>query len=177
METPSTGFMKDDLTFSGWVMLRLHPKMYDWRDWVLSVCNDNKDMHIKPEFDCHVTLVGGVHRDDVMRYYKNGAFPLEIGGVITAENFISYFDNDMTAAKFAVKDSVSVSDLWEYRNEVFAQCRCIEHYPNFQPHITVGYLKKGERLPESLRMQTPHEFYIESISFSITQDNGQTLEW
>lgn len=178
MQTPPNGFMKDDYLFSGWIMLRLRPKEYDWRDWLVNICQENKDNIINAEFDCHVTLAGGIHRDDVIRYYKNDAFPLDIGGFVVAENHVSYFDNESSVAKFAIKDPVSVANLWEFRNQIFAQCRCLEHYPNFQPHITVAYLKKGKRLKETSNVVPfAHEFFIDSISFSITQNNGEPIEW
>lgn len=177
MQTPPTGFIKDDYLFSGWIMLRLRPKEYDWRDWLVNICKENKENITTAEFDCHVTLAGGIHRDDVIRYYKNGSFSLKIGGSITSEKRISYFDNETTVAKFAVKDSVSISKLWQYRNQIFSQCRCLEHYPNYKPHITVAYLKKGQRLNDVSNVIYEHQFMIDSIMFSITQDNGEQIEW
>lgn len=178
MHTYANGFIADNLQFSGWVMLRLSPVDYDWRDWIYKLSLENKDILVKPEFDCHVTLAGNIHRDDLVKYYTNKLmFPLYIGERVIAENCVSYFNNDTSVAKYAIKDSVSYSKLWAYRNQVFSKCRSLENYPNYMPHITVGYLKKGCHFSDNLWKPTPHIFNVESIIFSYKDDNGNTIEW
>ena len=174
------GFFSDDNIFSGFVMLELQPITFEWKKFIYDISVANKNILTEPEFECHVTLVGKCHKDDIKSYASKNPFQNILGKkcIIEAEHFMSFFDNETTVAKFAIKDSVSVCTLKSYRNEVFANCRSLETYPNYEPHITIGYFKKGKhpKNPMVWELGQKNQFQITGVMFSYHDANDKMIE-
>lgn len=90
------------------------------------------------ENEPHVTLLFGLHKEvtdeDVRKILKKHTF-----GDITV-NQLSFFDNpDYDVLKFDVKGK-SLYDV----NSDLKKFPHTTDYPNYHPHLTVGYLKNGK---------------------------------
>lgn len=173
----NTSFISNDNIFSGYVMLKLEPRNYNWLEWIANLTRAHKDIIKEPEFECHITIASKIHKDDVVNFDKRISPAINLCDVIKAEQEATYFDNNLSVAKFDVKDSVSLSTLFHYRNEVFCHCRCLETYPNFHPHITIAYLYKNCRLPLYTKKEFLNEFIIKGITFSIHDEKDNMITW
>jgi hypothetical protein len=87
------------------------------------------------EDNSHITVMYGVPDSFDMEKY---CFPARI----TTEDRISYFENEQfTVAKISVESP----DLKEIHDRI-KSVEVNSHSYDYSPHITVAYLKKGERL-------------------------------
>lgn len=169
------GFISNDNVFSGWVMLSLEPIGYDWFEHIKKVVEDNKTTIAAPEFQCHVSVLGGIHRDDLIRLKSSKEFLLFNKATVTAESNVSYFDNHTTVAKYAIKNTEDMLRLREIRNELFCKVRSLEHYPNYQPHITLGYFQPGTRIVADIYGK--NQFKVVGFRFSYIDETGKDITW
>lgn len=167
----------NDIEFSGFIMLKLKPIEYDWDLFISETCSKNTDIIIKPENQCHVTLVGKVYRNDLIDYYKKFTYKYTNDTVIIADKYPTFFDNDKKVCKFGISDAYTKYHLRSLRNEIFCNCRTLESYPNYLPHITIGYFMKNS-IPDVQKIISPNLFEITGLMFSFTDNNNkeQTFE-
>lgn len=140
--------MNDKDLFSGCIMLRL--SNVDFQQLVFDVCKSYRCIIIEPEFDCHVTIGYGFHRDDIKRLVKGDIkIPKSLLYVETNQDS-TLFNNDRTILKLDVLQS-SIINLGTIRKQCSLKCRCIETNPVYKPHVTIGYFIKNSNISVNLR--------------------------
>lgn len=149
--------------FSGCIMLCITNPFVDWYELVYNTCKSNKEGLLEPEWECHVTIGYGYHRDDIKRLHKGDIpIPVSLSSIMT-QSELSFFENDKKVAKFAVrKDTQQYISLFQLRQRTFQLCRCIETYPNYNPHITLGYFKPGTDVKATLECPTFNTLYLKT---------------
>lgn len=111
--------------------------MIDEEDLYLGDKESGTDGGFGRELDPHVTVLFGIHADvpdqDVEKYINECKKPeLELQKISTFENEL--FD--------VLKFDVNSPDLHKL-NELFKNLPHTTSYPNYHPHATICYLKKG----------------------------------
>lgn len=93
------------------------------------------------ESEPHLTIIFGIHStenkqgDIIKKLEKYKPIELEIGEV-------SMFETDKyDVIKIDVKPS---KELLKYRKELIENTKNTQTYPNYTPHLTIAYIKKGE---------------------------------
>jgi 2'-5' RNA ligase len=100
--------------------------------------SDPKNPTFGREDDIHITVLYGVHTDDVRDvsglFKKEKEFECTLGkiGLFTKN---SYFD--------VLVVSVDSEDLHRLNRKMRKEIEATESHPVFVPHVTIGYLKKG----------------------------------
>lgn len=124
------------------------------------------------EDEPHVTILYGIHADvkdeDVEKLIE------EIGNPKFDLNKVSAFKND----KFDVlKFDVESEDLKKL-NEKFKALPHTDTYPEYHPHVTIGYLKKGkaDEYIEKLKNVDSIKFKIKHIVYSKPNKTTKTYE-
>lgn len=140
--------MQNDNVFSGCIMLCLLNLHQDWHELVYQVCNEHKPNLIEPEWECHVTIGYGYHRDDIARLNKGDIkLPIRLGQILSEPKATFFESPEKKVVKFGISNTCpSYISLVQMRQETFKHCRCIETHPNYHPHITLGYFKPGTEL-------------------------------
>ena len=114
-----------------------------WKDIIKSLKINKEDIHeYGLEKEPHCTICWGFDVNNVNSVDVEGmlkSFHIQNEMILTI-NKLSYFNNkDFDVLKFDVKHSLL--------NKLNAACKknfdIYSTYPNYNPHITIGYLKKG----------------------------------
>jgi len=137
---------KGDTHSYGCVMLKLNIPKKEW-DGLLSTIDD-EDVYIEEgdksfgkEDEPHITLLYGLHDDipdEEIKEISNKMSKCEIN-----LKKISIFENDkFDVLKFDIIDK-SKSELSKMNKE-YAKLPHTTDYPDYHPHATIAYIKKGE---------------------------------
>lgn len=122
------------------VMIKLPPEIEQYVGGITSQIDEsqlNKDAG-GIESNPHITVLYGVEDDcPIRKYFKK---PI----TIQTDDKITYFDNDASVAKIAIVNSPELNAL---HDELKENENNLDKWPVYQPHITLAYLKAGERLP------------------------------
>lgn len=104
------------------------------------VYNHPTDPSYGIEKDPHVTLLYGLHPEvedsqveDIINKYKGQNLSLDILGIDSFQNA------DFDVVKFNVNPTQELKSI----NQELSQLPNSNQYPEYKPHITVGYLKPG----------------------------------
>ncbi len=96
-----------------------------------------KDAVIELEDNPHVTVLYGIHDEDayfkLMRIVKPGRFT--IGNLSSFRNPES--ESDVLIIEIVSPDLVDLNDKFKQN------CKFTSTFPNYKPHITLAYVKKG----------------------------------
>jgi 2'-5' RNA ligase len=156
----------------GCVMLNLN--IPNWNN-ILSII-DEDDLYIDPkdpsyglEHDPHITVLYGLHSnipDDkvisIINEYKYKNYNIQIQNIDSFKN--AEFD--------VLKLSIIPDDNLKEFNLSLSELPNTNDYPDYKPHITIGYLKPGFSDKYKDLISIP-KFKIESIVYS--KSNGQKL--
>ena len=117
-------------------------RMVQWtKDNVISsdVYEEGDDHGITAEDNIHVTVKYGIHTDDVEDVKKKlsgvSPFELTLGNVIRLEPADKEYD--------VVAVEVSSDKLLELNELICKSLDCTDSYPDYKPHITLAYIKRG----------------------------------
>lgn len=115
----------------------------NWKEILSSI--DKNDLYIDKdkvrdgkETKPHVTVLYGFHKDTKIKKIKELCKDIKISLSITK---MSLFENE----KFDVlKFDVKSKDLVDLNKVMKDNFNYTNDYPNYKPHLTIAYLKKGE---------------------------------
>jgi hypothetical protein len=121
---------------------KIAKKVYDWG--VANVDEEDifhnlKDATFGREKEMHCTVIYGIHdkRSVKARELLKGVSPFEIKlGKITAFTVAEDFD--------VLKVDVTSPALHKLHYLIRENLECTIKYPEFKPHVTIGYMKKGQ---------------------------------
>lgn len=123
------------------------------------------------ETEPHLTLLYGLHKDVTTEQVKSILDTFELDKISIKINGIGNFENsDYDVLKF----NVVKTDILQQIHEFLSEIPNSNKYPDYNPHITIAYLKKGtskKYLNENFKMVIPK---IESIIFS--KPSGEKIE-
>lgn len=148
-----------------------------WTDTWAELINQD-DLHPEEgiESDPHTTILYGVHEevhgDDVLR-----VMPDTVKGMEIIVSTLSYFDNpNFDVLKFEIDDD-KLKELHELVKSSFPHTLS---FPDYKPHITVAYLKKG-RAQKYIDMwadgYSPLTFYPTGLTYSNSDKSKTTTTW
>lgn len=188
----------EDYTFTGCIMLGFAPvsSRYNWFN-VLKNTDVNWNQVLNYEYEPHVTLLYGIHRDDIQfKSFKesisNIFIPtdsdmakqpgIQIPPQIEIDNRVSYFESpDRKVMKFNIpKDSLSFLKLSILRQRLRLNFRYQLTHPNYHAHVTALYLEpsfknkicyfnKENKLNDSFMLD------VQNLILSYRDDNGNLI--
>lgn len=98
------------------------------------------DVIVEKEDNPHVTVLYGIHNDEsyfkLLRLMKPGKF--------TIGNLSSFRNKNSESDVLIVE--IDSPDLIELNSKFKQNCEFTSEFPNYKPHITLAYVKKGELL-------------------------------
>lgn len=127
-----------------------------------------EDIYTAPDDDYgledepHITVLYGLHKEVTKKEVKDIMSDFDLEEKYTVKG-ISIFDNpDYDVLKFDVESKI----LSKY-NEKLKELPFTSDYPEYHPHLTIGYIKKGKgkKYVESLKT-IKYEVQTEKIIFS-----------
>lgn len=155
----------------GCVMLFLNPE--NWK----SIEIDKDDLYITEddnfgmEEEPHITALFGIHPEEVDSSTVIETAMNNMGGqvpiIIATE--ISIFDNpDYDVLKYDVEVTPELVSL----NEALKKLPFTNDYPDYHPHITIAYLKKGLGRKYAKVLEEPKTDYPTHLVYSQPNDAG-----
>jgi len=93
----------------------------------------------------HITFLYGLQNDDGEKIKVDG--PIEIQN----KPVIEYFDNKDSGQSVAIV-KIESKDLEKKHYELKSSIPNEDSFPEYIPHITIAYLKYGERLPSDIKV-------------------------
>lgn len=165
---------KDEKTY-GCVML--DAEMKDWEDNHISGI-DPKDVYTKPYDDSyglednpHVTVLYGIHEDEIDPEVIYDVIQNEMGPVTVKVDEISTFENDDYDV---VKYDVPVTDeLKKYREKFEKRYPNTQTFPEYHPHITLAYVKPGAGKKYIKKLDEPFDVTFNKGVYSFHKDGEQ----
>lgn len=168
----------DKNVFTGCVMFNLKSidNNFDWITHLSQYVDKNNTIEL--ENTMHVTLMYGIHRDDLKKINIESLCN-SISNVSDTRNIelhrnFTFFEttDKRIVAKYGVEQShITFLQLLILRQHIFKTCRALETHPNYIPHVTFGYFKHmidNIPLPQTL-------FKIDSISISYDDDSDNRI--
>ena len=143
---------------------------------------DERDLYIDPGDDDygyneepHVTLLYGIHEDEIdpeviMEVIKKNMKPVTV-----TINEIGVFENDKyDVVKYNVP---ATKQLRKYR-EMIENFPYTDDYPEYNPHLTIAYVKSGEGKKYAKKLEEPFEVTFNKgvYSFHETNEDGEIEE-
>jgi 2'-5' RNA ligase len=154
--------------FKGCVMLGLHPVDVSWKDILNKI--DKKDLYEEEgekfglEDEPHITLLYGLElnpsiKSQILNHYKENFPVVKIVGTK-----ISLFENekfdvlkfDIDPSKNLLKLNKHLTDNFPYKND----------HPDYHPHCTIAYIKKGKGKKYLDVAKTPITFDVTELMWS-----------
>lgn len=117
------------------------------------------------EDEPHITLLYGLHREVTIDPVKKIIDKFTFEKMLI--NNISLFENDdYDVLKFDIQSS-----LLHKINDELTELPHTNDYPDYQPHMTIGYLKKGEGA-KYVKLLKGFEIAIKSVNVLLCSANG-----
>lgn len=152
----------------GCVMVSLEIDQDKWKELQDSIeeddiyFGDEENTGFGREMDPHVTILFGLHADvpdeDVEDLINKMKKPK-----LTIKKISSFTNDKFDVLKFDVESKDLVED-----NKNFKTLPHTSTYPNYHPHMTIAYLKKGmaEKYVEKLKNNKPIENTVTNVLYS-----------
>lgn len=151
----------------GCVMIGLDPIGQKWDDIIAQV--DDNDVYkdgdnYGKETELHITLLYGIHLDDGVRksildHYKSNFNVPKITGVS-----VSLFEKEeYDVLKYDIELTPELTALNEYLTSNY---EFTTSYPDYHPHCTIAYLKKGTGQKYVDSFAVPQDFMIKNYLWS-----------
>lgn len=167
MRIPSQINEDRNKTSLGCVMLGLTTINPAWTDIIAKI--DDADLYVVgseygKENQCHMTLLYGLHLDagvrkSVIDYYKTNFWLPKIIGVS-----VSLFEKDEYDV---LKYDIELTDeLAGMNKQLQDSYKFTNSYPDYHPHVTIAYLKKGTGQKYLDQIAVPQEFTVKSYMWS-----------
>ena len=162
-----------DLYDYGCVMI--YPRVSNWKEITSMIDEDDiyhpEDPTYGIETNPHVTLLYGLHNtvtkediENVIDKFRNKTIDIQIDG-------IGKFDND----EYSVVKFNAVSPILFEINKELTKLPHTTDYPDYKPHMTISYVKKG-KADKYLSHKWKKTFSdIDKIVYSMT--NGEKIEF
>jgi len=134
--------VKDRKTFG---CMMFYFKLPNWYEYLLEFDKkdiyDTKDYDYGLEIESHVTLMFGLHLDevdskDVLKWFENIK---QFKGKLTNISLFEHDENEYDVVKF----DVECNKLFKYRKEVEQKFNNTQTFDEYHPHATLAYVKKG----------------------------------
>ena len=156
----------------------LDAKVPDWAEKHLSGI-DKKDLYEEDDDDSyglndtpHITLLYGLHEDEVEPDTIMDVIKQDVGPVTTDIKNISIFENEKYDV---VKYDVPVTeDLKKYRDMFKKTFPNTQSFPDFHPHVTLAYVKPGEGSKYVKELDEPFSLTFNKGVYSFHERNKDT---
>jgi len=182
--------MKEFITYKNWVQLneqKKEEKIYgcimleayinDWEDIHLNGIEkkdlyDNKDNEYGLEETPHVTLVYGIHEDEIDASVIRDTIKENIESFSVKVKNIGFFECDeYDVVKY---DVIPSKDLLKYRKLFLKTFENTQTFKEYHPHITLAYVKKGEAKKYAKKLEEPFEIeFIRGVYSYHKNINGE----
>lgn len=159
----------------GCVMLRFD--IDDWKKDVLSLI-DEDDIYNEPHFgleeECHVTVFFGIipeksETKEVVEKIKECDIHIDKQYELKK---ISIFENeDFDVVKFDVTDCDELKELNKFIKDEFPSK---QDHPDYKPHVTIGYVKKGKGKKYVQTLEEPVIATPSRLVYSYPIDDGKS---
>jgi len=156
----------------------LDSKIPQWKEDHIGGIDPN-DVYIKPYDDSyglednpHMTIIYGIHEDEINPEIVMDVIKNEMSTVTVTISNISIFSND----KFdVVKYDIPVTEqLQTYRDRFIKTFSNTQSYPEYNPHVTLAYVKPGEGQKYVKELEEPFEITFDKGVYSFHED-GETI--
>lgn len=156
--------------------LMLKTELKNWSKF-LNLIDDNdlyddETNHYGKEKEVHVTVLYGLHEEVMLQDIKNILHDVELPISATVVG-VSIFDNkDYDVLKFELKSN-ELTKL----NKLLKKLPFTSNFPDYKPHMTIAYLKKGcsDKYLEEFKLNK--EYTIEFNQFKFSESNGNKTIW
>lgn len=128
--------------------------------------NDETNHHGK-EKEPHVTILYGLHEEIKLQDIKNILHDVELPISGTVVNIGVFEQKDYDVLKFELK-SKELTKL----NNLIKKLPHTSDYPNYKPHLTLAYLKKGNSEKYLDKLKLSKEYIIVFNQFKFSESNG-----
>ena len=167
--------MEKDSKLYEYGCLMVYLKIPYWNDLLSKINSDDlfKDDTDRYglETEPHCTILYGIHSDvsdeDILSNFSNlkkSQFDIEINGVDC------FYNKDYDVLKLNVK-----SNMLNQLNDSAKSLPYTNTYPDYKPHITIAYLKKGKgNLYVSTTFKSNLDNFIDKIVYS--KPNGEKID-
>ena len=171
-------FINESKTFKydlGCVMLNL--KVDNWNKEILSII-DKEDIYDEPKFGLedksHVTVFFGIKPEEsepseVKKVLKES--DIDIDKEYKLQNISIFENDDYDVVKFDVKDCKELEEMNKFIKKTFPNK---QDFPKYEPHVTVGYVKKGKGKKYIQKIDTPIIATPSRITYSYPIDDGKS---
>ena len=136
--------VKDKNRFGCTMLFVDFPKMEDLHSQInpIDVYEDPQDDSFGLETDPHITLLFGTHEEVTLDEIKDKISGIEFGELIAYN--ISIFENPLyDVLKFNIKYPTKGGNFLSIANQNLKSLPHTSSFPNYHPHMTIGYLQKG----------------------------------
>lgn len=137
---------------------------------------DPNDVYDEPgyglEDEPHVTILYGFHDDVSLEDIKDKIKGIKIGYIKL--NDPSLFENEYDVLKFTADGE----GLYEANSRVVSLPHTTD-YPDYNPHSTIGYIKKGmgSKYVELLKQKGMDNFTLKPLYFVYSEPNGNKTKF
>ena len=153
--------------------LMLKANVPNW-DTILSRINPDDVYRVGDyglEVEPHITILYGFENSVSIKDIKDGIYKWVKNPITFKIEGISVFENpSFDVIKFDVK-----SDSLQQLHKLFTQFPHIKTYPDYKPHITVSYLKKGTFKNYNFKLSSPK--IMRSNTFVFSTSDKKRYEW
>lgn len=163
VESPTYGCVMLDCKIPKWE--ELHTSGIDKKDIYIDPKDDSYGLEDNP----HVTVLYGIHEDEIdpeviMSVIENNMEPV----TVTISN-ISIFENEIfDVVKYDVPDT---EQLLKYREMFMKSFTNTQTFPDYHPHITLAYVKPGEGSKYVKELDEPFSVTFDKGVYSFHQEN------
>lgn len=131
---------------------------------------DNKDHEFGLEENPHMTLIFGIHEDEIDASVIRETIKENIESFSVVINKIGYFETpEYDVVKY---DVTPTKDMLKYRKIFLDSFENTQTFKQFHPHITLAYVKKGEAKKYVKTLEEPFEVTFIRGVYSYHVDEG-----
>jgi 2'-5' RNA ligase len=148
---------KEEPTY-GCVMLEA--KIPDWEEYHLAGI-DEDDVYIKPYDDSygledqpHITIVYGIHEDEIDDETIGNIIKENVRPLTLKVDEVDIFEGEEYDV---VKYNIPLTDELQRYRDLFMKFPNTQTFPNYNPHMTIAYVKPGEGIKYKRKLRDPFE--------------------
>ena len=167
---------KEEEPTYGCVMLEPE-KIKDWEENHLSGINeddiyeDPKDDSFGLEEEPHITVLYGIHEDEIDPSVVVDMMEQKMKPITLQVSEIDIFENeDYDVVKYNIPVT---KKLQEYRDMFMKAFENTQTFPNYKPHMTIAYVKKGAGKKYKKKLDEPFEIRFNKGVYSYHREEPE----
>lgn len=156
----------------GWGCAMLYANVPDWKKLTRRIVR-KEDLYEAPDDDYgfddnpHITLLWGIHNDEIIDKGIIHNMLQEIPRMKLKTRKIEIFPGDETKFYDVVKFTIEPTDkLLEIRKQFEEELPNTQTYPDYNPHVTIAYVEKGEGMKYVRELERPITFTFDRGVYS-----------